>query len=86
MILESTVFSLHWYLLTSLVVVVRGAKKSPFIADLFLMSPFSKIKNWQLVYFLCVCVGVYVCVVNLHSVKIFPIYKNPKVWEIELQV
>lgn len=61
MILESTVFSLHWYLLTSLVVVVRGAKKSPFIADLFLMSPFSKIKNWQLVYFLCVCGCVCVC-------------------------
>ena len=30
----------------------------------------------------CVCV----CIVNLHWVKIFPIYKNPKVWEIEVQV
>ena len=86
-VLESIVFFLHCHLLISLVVVVRGAKKSPFIVDLFLMSPFSKIKKLATcVLCVCVCVCVCVCIVNLHWVKIFPIYKNPKVWETELQV
>ena len=67
-VLESIVFFLHCHLLISLVVVVRGAKKSPFIVDLFLMSPFSKIKKLATCV-LCVCVCVCVCVYSESSLS-----------------